>query len=162
MKKKILKKNKIIFLSGLVLIFLAVSFTFPTFWGSQIVSKYILDRENLLEKIEFKGDCEYSKAKTDIVMGSRNPGYDCISYNVLTSEERSEEVSRIADILRQEGWAYNMKTNNYYKDNLKFSFSDKSPTNVYGAGMDYHLTLFFSHMSLKDDRDYTTQTPIAR
>ncbi len=148
--KKVLKKNIIIFISGLIVVFVIVSFTFPTLWVSQMVSRHLLDRENVFEKIKFEGDCEYNRAKSDIIMGSINPAYSCVSHDQLTTEERAQEISRIAEILIKDGWEYVVNSHvaltGYYKDDLNIHFPHVQPG-------ENKLSFTYSHMSLRNYRD---------
>jgi hypothetical protein len=102
---------------------MGISLLFPWSPTRSVISKFIMDKENVFEKISFNGDCRYYKPRT--LLGKSNPQYQCISYEYQTREKYLENIQKMQDSLKNDGWVFSEKHNfnqydvTYFKDNLK-------------------------------------------
>lgn len=141
------------FLTIGVVIILGISLFFPWSLTRSIYSKFIMDKDGILEKINFEVDCRYFKPR--ILLGSSNPQYQCLSYKYYDKKQQLEAIQNMEKILKDNGWTFSEKHNfheydvTYFKGDFKFNIAGGNLPKDDGTAK---LFVGYVHMSQIDNR----------
>lgn len=141
----------------IIVVIFCISLFIPWSPPRSIYSKYILDKDGVLENLNFKVNCTYREPT--ILLGKTNPEYECLSDGYLSPQKQSEIIKATQEFLLKNGWTLpeepyfvGKEKFIYVKDDLRFEIkrwdSKGGLQKVYLDGLDpAQLLIIYQHMS---------------